>query len=229
MPDRDAQIAAFAARAGWGAAERRALAGDASNRRYLRLHLGRNTAVLMDAPPERGEDVRPFLAIARHLSGLGLSAPAILAADEENGLLLLEDLGDGLLARLAAAEPAREAPLYAAAAETLAALHRAPPPQGLTRFTPDVMADLARLAFDWYAPRTPDADAAELTRDCATRSPARRPNPRSCRCATSMPRTSSGCRTAPGRRGWGFSTFRTRSWRIPPTTSSRSSRTRDAT
>jgi aminoglycoside/choline kinase family phosphotransferase len=163
MHERDALIAAFAARAGWGAADRRALAGDASNRRYLRLHRGTETAVLMDAPPDRGEDVRPFLAIARHLSGLGLSAPTVLAADEAAGLLLLEDLGDGLFARLVAADPGQEAPLYAAAAEALVALHRAPPPPGLTRFTPEVMADLCRLAFDWYAPGTPAADAEDLT------------------------------------------------------------------
>jgi aminoglycoside/choline kinase family phosphotransferase len=163
MSDRDAAIAAFAARAGWGGAERRPLAGDASNRRYLRLHRGDETAVLMDAPPERGEDVRPFVRIACHLSALGLSAPAILAADEAAGLLLLEDLGDGLFARLAAADPSLETPLYVAAAEALAALHSAPPPPDLTRFTPEVMADLARLVFDWYAPGTASADAEDMT------------------------------------------------------------------
>lgn len=160
MPDRDALIAAFARRAGWGAAVPRPLAGDASNRRYLRLVRDTGeTAVLMDAPPERGEDVRPFLAIARHLSAAGLSAPAVLAEDVPAGLLLLEDLGDALLARLAT-DPGMEAPLYLAAAETLAAVQAARPPEGLVRFTPETMADLARLVFDWYAPGTPD-DAAE--------------------------------------------------------------------
>jgi hypothetical protein len=163
MPDRDAAIAAFAQRAGWGEAARRPLAGDASNRRYLRLRRGGETAVLMDAPPERGEDVRPFLRIARHLSALDLSAPAILASDEAAGLLLLEDLGDGVFARLAEADPEIETPLYLAAAEALAVLHRAPPPPGLTRFTPEVMADLARLVFDWYAPGTPPKAAEDMT------------------------------------------------------------------
>ena len=78
----------FLAAAGWGEAQIRPLAGDASNRRYHRLHRGGETAVLMDAAPERGEDVRPFLAIARHLSALGLSAPGVLAADATRGLLL---------------------------------------------------------------------------------------------------------------------------------------------
>jgi N-acetylmuramate 1-kinase len=154
MPDRDAQIGAFLRRAGWGTAQRRPLAGDASNRRYLRLFDDTGaTAVLMDAPPDRGEDVRPFLTIARHLASIGLSAPAVLAEDARAGLLLLEDLGDGLFARLAT-DPALEATLYVAAAETLAALHALPPPEGLVRFTPDTMADLARLIFDWYASGT---------------------------------------------------------------------------
>ena len=52
-------------------------------------------AVLMDAPPP--EDIRPFLRIAAHLQGLGLAVPAILDADEANGLILETDLGDDLL------------------------------------------------------------------------------------------------------------------------------------
>ena len=154
MPDRDAQIDTFLHHAGWGTATRHPLAGDASNRRYLRLVSEPGaTAVLMDAPPDRGEDVRPFLAIARHLARIGLSAPAVLADDTQAGLLLLEDLGDGLFARLAG-NPATETKLYGAAAETLAALPAGPPPEGLGLFTPDPMADLARLVFDGYAPVT---------------------------------------------------------------------------
>ena len=162
MPGREARLDGFLARSGWGDARRLPLAGDASNRRYLRLFRATGeTAVLMDAPAERGEDVRPFLAIARHLAGIGLSAPAILAEDTGAGLLLLEDLGDGLFTVLAA-DADREATLYTAAAGTLAALHRAAPPAGLVRFTPRAMAELARLVFDWYALATPEDDAARL-------------------------------------------------------------------
>jgi aminoglycoside/choline kinase family phosphotransferase len=151
MPDRDAQIAAFAADAGWGTAERRSLAGDASNRRYLRLVRPDGArAVLMDAPASRGEDVRPFTAIARHLSGLGLSAPAILAEDAEAGLLLLEDLGDALFARVLERDPAQEETLYRAATDLLVELHRHAPPAGLASYAPAPMADLAALALDWY-------------------------------------------------------------------------------
>lgn len=58
MTGRADLIEAFIAGTDWAGADRRALAGDASNRRYERLHRGNETAVLMDAPPEKGEDIR---------------------------------------------------------------------------------------------------------------------------------------------------------------------------
>ncbi|MDX1780747.1 MAG: phosphotransferase [Thalassovita sp.] len=150
MTGRDALSDRFLSRTDWAGAERRPLAGDASNRRYERLQRGDETAVLMDAPPEKGEDVRPFTRIARHLSGLGLSAPRILAEDADNGFLLLEDLGDDLFARVIPARPDLERPLYEAATDVLTRLHRADPPQGLAGYTPGVMTDLAALAWQWY-------------------------------------------------------------------------------
>jgi tRNA threonylcarbamoyl adenosine modification protein YjeE len=108
------------------------------------------------APPGTGEDVRPFVAMARHLAAAGLSAPELLAVDREDGLLLMEDFGDDLLARVAAADPAAEPVLYAAAAETLAAIQAAPPPTGLAPFPP-LMPDLAASVVDWYAPECRDA------------------------------------------------------------------------
>ena len=99
MSDRDATIQAFLEKAGWEKATRQPLAGDASFRKYERIALGDAKAVLMDAPPPQ-EDVRPFIRIAQHLTGLGYSAPQILAQDEESGLLLLEDLGDGTYTKL---------------------------------------------------------------------------------------------------------------------------------
>ena len=73
---------------------REPLAQDASFRRYLRLTGGPRPAVLMDAPPP--EDIRPFVRIAGHLAGIGVSVPEIFAADEAAGLLLEEDFGDDL-------------------------------------------------------------------------------------------------------------------------------------
>lgn len=159
MTDRSAALADFLASTDWHAAEARPLAGDASNRRYLRLHRpdgGR--AVLMDAPPEKGEDVRPFTRIARYLTGLGLSAPAILAEDATRGFLILEDLGDALFARVLERTPEEEIRLYAAATDVLVTLHHHAPPTDLPPYSPQVMADMAALSFDWYLKGATGAD-----------------------------------------------------------------------
>lgn len=134
----------------WGTAERRFLAGDASDRSYDRLRLGAKTAVLMDAPPGRGDDPAAFIAIAQHLIALGLSAPQILAQDLENGFLLLEDLGDGLYARLLATNPAAESALYAEAARAVLHVQNAPLPPGLPDLTAQNWAEAAAFALEWY-------------------------------------------------------------------------------
>ncbi|MFP4154411.1 MAG: aminoglycoside phosphotransferase family protein [Halothiobacillaceae bacterium] len=66
---------------------------DASFRRYLRLRLPGRSLIVMDAPPQH-EDVRPFIAVAKLLAEAGVRVPRIHEADEERGLLLLEDFGD---------------------------------------------------------------------------------------------------------------------------------------
>lgn len=152
MHDRGAAIAAFLDAAGWGDARRAPLAGDASPRRYERLRRDGRTAVLMDADPATGEDVRPFLRIAAHLSAAGLSPPAVFAADEAAGLILLEDLGDDLYARVVARDPGAEPALYAAAVDVLAHLQAQPPPPGLAAYDAPAMGAAAALAAEWYAP-----------------------------------------------------------------------------
>ncbi|MEC7761082.1 MAG: phosphotransferase [Pseudomonadota bacterium] len=150
MADRQDAIDAFLAQNGWGEAARRSLAGDASNRRYLRLNLDGEPAVLMDAPPSKGEDVRPFVSVADYLSSVGLSPPKILARDETQGFLLLEDLGDALFSSVVSADASQELPLYLAATDTLIELHAHPAPQA-PDFGAQTMASLAGLASHWYA------------------------------------------------------------------------------
>jgi aminoglycoside/choline kinase family phosphotransferase len=153
MAERAAQIDAFLTACGWADAERAPLVADASFRRYCRLARGATTTMLMDAPPPQ-EDVRPYLAVARHLRALDFSAPAILAAEEETGLLLIEDFGDGTFTRLLA-KGDNERALYAMAIDVLIALHRrfdaahAPwlPPYDDTR-----LLNEAALLVDWYLP-----------------------------------------------------------------------------
>jgi aminoglycoside/choline kinase family phosphotransferase len=160
VSDRARRIAAFLDAAGWGAAQRAPLAGDASFRRYERLRGGPRPAVLMDAPPPK-EDVRPFLAVARRLKGLGFSAPEIYAEDVAAGLLLLEDLGDSTFTRVLAAEPKQETALYTLATDALIALHRAFEPRA---GDPPLFDDARAIAeaerlLDWTWPATYGGDA----------------------------------------------------------------------
>lgn len=152
--DRQALIAAFLARAGLADATREPLPGDASTRRYERLRTSGGTLMLMDAPPSAESQpcgaaataeeraaagynalarlaagrVDAFAATAAYLRGRGLSAPEMVALDAPAGLAVVEDLGDGLLARLIE-QGADETPMYLAAVEALARLHQSPPPE----------------------------------------------------------------------------------------------------
>jgi aminoglycoside/choline kinase family phosphotransferase len=151
MSDRAALRRDFVVRAGWGDAEERLLAGDASFRKYFRLTRGNGTAVVMDAPAP-WEDVRPFVRIGRHLLAMELSAPDIQAIDETNGFLLLEDLGDDTFARVLA-NGGDEAELYARATDVLAAVHAAPDHgllPGLGGYEGEALIEAAILLPEWY-------------------------------------------------------------------------------
>jgi aminoglycoside/choline kinase family phosphotransferase len=156
MSARDQEIDVFLVAAGWGGAVRAKLAGDASTRTYERVsHNGRIAMVMNQplnaetapCPPDATPGERralgfnaayrlaagridAFTACARHISGLGLSAPAVLAADAPNGLALIEDLGDGLYARLIE-QGADERELYDAAIDALVALQAGATPEAL--------------------------------------------------------------------------------------------------
>ena len=147
---RDNLRTAFVANAGWAAAQMSHLAGDASNRTYFRLVAddGRQV-VLMDAPPEKGEDIQPFVKIAQYLTAHGLSAPEVFHIDDTAGFLLIEDLGDRLFAREMVSDPTVQMPLYRAAADVLSHLHATPPP-ALDTYGSEITVPLAALAYDWY-------------------------------------------------------------------------------
>ncbi len=141
---------AFLARHGWGGARIAPLAGDASFRRYFRVHGDNGTAVLMDAPPQM-EDSRPFLAIGQQLHDMGFSTPQPLAVDLDEGLILLEDFGDDRVGPVLARDPGRETRVYEAAVDILAALHAHPAGDVPPYAAPELLRE-ARLFPDWYLP-----------------------------------------------------------------------------
>lgn len=169
----EAEITRFLKEAGWGDATLAPLAGDASNRRYLRLRRGGESAVLMDAPPAHGEDIRPFIAVTEFLLEAGFSAPQLLATDPEAGLLLLEDLGDALYARHLLDAPEGEAMLYGAAVDLLAKLAEIPPPAAIGKaslplgaYDRGVLLREAALFTEWWLPAMGQGSAG-LTQDFA--------------------------------------------------------------
>lgn len=146
-----AGAAAFLAANGWAGAEIAPLAGDASFRRYFRVHDGERRGVLMDAPPPH-EDPRPFIAIARWLIERGFAAPVIEAADEGAGLVLIEDFGDARMREAIEADPDATMRLYGAAIDVLVALRRHEAMAGLKPYD---LAELQRevgLLVGWYCP-----------------------------------------------------------------------------
>ena len=141
----------FLAAHGWADAEIRPLAGDASFRRYFRVHRGEETAVLMDAPPEH-EDIGPFLTVAGHLLDRGFLPPRPLAIDRTRGLLLLEDFGDERVGAVLERSLEREREIYEAAVDLIAELARTPAPEDIPPYDESVMEREVALFPEWYAP-----------------------------------------------------------------------------
>ena len=139
--ERLASIRRFLESTGYAGAQRKRIQGDASSRSYERLTLDGQHAILMnsprrpDGPPLRdgkpystiahlAEDVRPFIALAKGLRAAGLSAPAIHFADNEKGLLIIEDLGEEKVVEGNPPTPIAER--YETAVDLLATLHQKP-------------------------------------------------------------------------------------------------------
>lgn len=107
-----------------------------------------------------GPEPAAFACLSNELVIRGFSAPKILAADLDTGLLLLEDFGHGVYAKVIEADPEMEAPLYAAAVECLAEIYRSSFPAKMqyhdaswrVRTYDDVaLLTETHLFLDWYA------------------------------------------------------------------------------
>jgi aminoglycoside/choline kinase family phosphotransferase len=157
---RDAEIGRFLAACGWGEAARVALGADWSNRRYERVRRASDaTAILMDAAGDA--PVGAFVAVGAWLRGIGLHAPEVLGADECARLLLLEDLGDDLLARVVAAG-GNEGALYGLALEAVVRFQDAEAPGFLPALDEAGLLDLLDVYLEFAAPALPsEGDARE--------------------------------------------------------------------
>ncbi|CAO3352388.1 aminoglycoside phosphotransferase family protein [Azospirillum melinis] len=153
---RQAEIAAFLAANGLSDAVRQPLAGDASARRYERLRKADGGTLILVDTPAPAEDLVPFIAIGAELAAIGLSVPAILAADVERGLAIQDDFGSETFSRLLA-DGADPQPLYEMATDALITIHRGWPEGAAQRlalpvYDPDLFTAQTRLFLDAYMP-----------------------------------------------------------------------------
>jgi tRNA threonylcarbamoyl adenosine modification protein YjeE len=175
--DRLGAMLEFLDKAGFGAAARARIAGDASTRSYERLINGGNRFILMnsprrpDGPPIKhglpysaiahlAEDVKPFVAVAKALRERGFSAPKVFRADHDAGFAVVEDLGAELV--VAGDPPLPIAERYERAVDVLVELHRHDLPDVLPvtphvdyRIPPydlDAFLIEVELLIDWYLP-----------------------------------------------------------------------------
>lgn len=175
-------IREFLHECGWDGAELSYLQGDASPRRYARLKdTVRGRAILMDSPkqpdgpPVRdglpysriahlAEDVRAFVAIGDALELRGFTTPRLFGVDLDQGLLIIEDLGDKVFGS-EVAKGGDQRLLWTLATDTLVDLRRSPPPSeftglpvhdGTTYDLPPMDHGALRieteLLLDWYWP-----------------------------------------------------------------------------
>lgn len=127
-----------------------AASADASFRNYWRVQCGNQTRLLMNAPPGL-EDVRPWVDINLRLCDAGLHAPAIYAADVEQGFLLIEDLGDVLY--LNALDQDSVESLYSAATSAVAQLQQRGVCDGLPDYDEALLRTELGLFSHWFLGR----------------------------------------------------------------------------
>ncbi len=131
-----------------------ALVPDASNRCYFRLKNIEPPLILMDAPPET-ENAEQFIEVTNLLTQLGARAPVLHGYDLDDGLVLLEDLGNATFTHLLA-QNASELDLYQTATDALIDLQRASIESissiELPAYDLNLCTSEAALFCDWYLP-----------------------------------------------------------------------------
>ena len=125
------------------------LSGDASFRRYFRVRLPDATRVVMDAPPEK-ESLDAFIAVNQLLKTKAIPTPDIHAINLEEGFLLLDDLGDCLLAQFINQQTSQA--LYFKAIDLIVQLQAAST-STLPLFDVSVMRQEVMLFEEWFLKR----------------------------------------------------------------------------
>lgn len=135
------------------------LPADASSRRYFRIADGARDLILMDAPgaPANPENPGQFIKVTHYLKQLGVRVPEIIAAQQDAGFVLLEDLGNQTMTALLAkpdSTASAQSALYRKAIAELESMQRAFALQqreiALPPYDFETCVDEALLFVNWY-------------------------------------------------------------------------------
>ena len=126
------------------------VSGDASFRRYFRINYNEKGAqkqwIAVDAPPEH-ENSRQFVDIASVWSLAGVKVPTVLAFDEAQGFMLLEDFGDVLLHPELTPDAADG--LYQSSIDSLIKLQQLPQTANIPDYDRELLDREMALFTDW--------------------------------------------------------------------------------
>ncbi|MCB9965444.1 MAG: phosphotransferase [Rhodospirillales bacterium] len=138
-----------------------AMTHDMAPRFYHRVFREQQTFILLESAPDGhpqalpGHEIGAFLRVNRLLQAEGFSTPKIEAADEENGLVLLQDFGDLTFEKaLKTASDEEGGLLYRKATDLLVALRAIPASHlsDLPAFEESLINRGVRRFADWFLP-----------------------------------------------------------------------------
>ena len=122
------------------------LSGDASFRRYFRVKKNELSYVVMDCPPDK-ENLKSFISVTEKLHDARVNVPELFECDQENGFLVLSDLGDDLYSRKLDSETVYC--LYTDALETIVKMQTNTDCSNLESFD-ELYQEENNLFIDWF-------------------------------------------------------------------------------
>ncbi|MEK9906307.1 MAG: phosphotransferase [Gammaproteobacteria bacterium] len=124
----------------------RVLSGDASFRKYYRINKDAISYVVMDCPPDK-ENLDAFIKISDKLQKAKINVPKLFECNEDDGFLVISDLGDNLYSKKLDKETVYC--LYTDALETIVKMQMNTDLSGLDNFD-NLYDEENKLFTDWF-------------------------------------------------------------------------------
>jgi len=124
----------------------RVLSGDASFRKYYRVDKDAISYVVMDCPPDK-ENLDAFIKISDKLQKAKINVPKLFECNEDDGFLVISDLGDNLYSKKLDKETVYC--LYTDALETIVKIQMNTDLSGLDNFD-NLYDEENKLFTDWF-------------------------------------------------------------------------------